>query len=75
MLVQGPAFDQAVESEAGEVVAHLVDGVGDAEQLTHLGAEAPIGETEGIQTDAEGAEQGHDEDLRTVVRATSGHPR
>ena len=60
MLVPGSAFDEPVEAEPGEVVAHLVDGVGDAEQLAHLGAQAPVGEAEGVETDTQGAEQGHD---------------
>ena len=59
----GSALDQAVEAEPGEVVARLVAGVvieGGAEQMAHLGAEAPVGESEGVQADAEGAQQGHD---------------
>ena len=45
MLVPGSALDQAVEAEPGEVVAGLVAGVvieGDAKQMAHLGAEAPV---------------------------------
>ena len=53
-------FDQSVPAESGEVVAHLVHGVGGAEQMVHLGAEAPVGESDGVQGDADGAEQGHD---------------
>ena len=60
MLVSRAAFDQAVEAEPGQVVAHLVDGVGDAEQMAHLGTQAPVGESEGVQADTQGAEQGHD---------------
>src|SRR5690242_3264937 len=52
--------DEPVGSESGEVVAGLVDGVGDAEQMAHLGAQAPVGESEGVQADTQGAEQGHD---------------
>ena len=52
--------DQPVEAEPGQVVAGLVDGVVDAEQMAHLGAEAPVGESEGVQSDTQGAEQGHD---------------
>ena len=54
------AFDESVEAQPGEVVAGLVDGVGDAEQMAHLGAQALVGESEGVQADTEGAEQGHD---------------
>src|SRR5215211_2871269 len=54
------ALDEPVEAESCEVIAHLVDGVGDAEQLAHLGTEAPVGEAEGGQTHTQGAEQGHD---------------
>jgi hypothetical protein len=46
----GPAFDQVVDAEPGEVVAGLVDGVGGAEQLRHLGAEALVGEAENTFT-------------------------
>ena len=59
----GSSPDQALHPEPGEVVAHLVDGVvgrRDAEQMGHLGAQAPVGESEGVQGDAQGAEQGHD---------------
>ena len=54
------AFDQAVEPQPGEVVAHLVGGVGPAEQFGHPGAQAPVGEPDGVQGGAQGAEQGHD---------------
>jgi hypothetical protein len=54
------ALDEPVEAESCEVIAHLVDGVGDAEQMVHLGAQAPVGESEGVQTDTQCAEQGHD---------------
>ncbi len=54
------ALDQPVAAEPGEVVAHLVDGVGGAEQLAHLGTQAPVGEPQGVEPHAEGAEQGHD---------------
>ena len=71
----GTSGDQAVEAESREVVAGLVDGVGDAEQMAHLGTQAPIGESEGVESHTQGAELGHDpEDLRTGVRATSCHP-
>jgi hypothetical protein len=42
------ALDEPVEAESCEVIAHLVDGVGDAEQMVHLGAQAPVGESEGV---------------------------
>ena len=54
------AFDQAVEAQPGKVVAHLVDRVGRAEQMVHLGTQAPVGESEGVEADTQGAEQGHD---------------
>ena len=60
MLVWGDAFDEPVAAEPVQVVAHLVDGVGDAEQMAHLGTQAPVGESEGVQADTQGAEQGHD---------------
>ena len=53
-------FDQAVEAQPGEVVAHLVSGVGHAEQMGHLGTKAPMGESESVEADTESAEQGHD---------------
>ena len=56
----GSSFDEPVEAEPGEVVAHLVDRVVDAKQAAHLGTQAPVGEPEGVETDTEGAEQGHD---------------
>jgi hypothetical protein len=28
--------------------------------MAHLGTQAPVGESEGVQADAQGAEQGHD---------------
>jgi len=53
--------DQPVEPEPAQVIAHLVAGVGRAEQLAHLGTKAPIGEADdGVQAQAQGAEQGHD---------------
>src|SRR5580765_1422236 len=54
------AFDQAVEPQPGKVVAHLVGGVGGAQEVAHLGAKAPMGEPQGVQGDTQGAEQGHD---------------
>ena len=56
----GSSHDQPVEAEPGELVACLVGGVGDAEQMAHLSAKAPVGESEGVQADTQGAEQGHD---------------
>ena len=59
-VAAGLAFDEAVAAEAGEVVAHLVRAVVGAQQMIHLGTEAPIGESEDSDGDAESAEQGHD---------------
>ena len=54
------SFDQAVQTQPSEVVAHLVGCVDDAQQAAHLGAKAPTGEPEGIEADTQSAEQGHD---------------
>jgi hypothetical protein len=55
------SLDEAVQAEPAEVVAHLVAGVGLAEQLAHLGTQAPVGEADdGVQGQAQGTEQGHD---------------
>jgi hypothetical protein len=54
------AFDQPVQAQPVKVVAHLVGGVGDAEQMVHLGTQAPVGESEGVQPDTQGGDQGHD---------------
>src|SRR5699024_7603849 len=54
------SFDQPVEAQPPEVVAGLVRGVDHAEQSAHLGTKAPVGEPEGVETDTQRAEQGHD---------------
>src|SRR5664279_2196893 len=55
------AFDDAVEAEPAEVVAHLVAGVRLAEQVAHLGTQAPVAEPDDVvQGDTQGAGQGHD---------------
>ena len=54
------ACDEPVETQAGQVVAHLVGRVAGAEQAAHPGAQAPVGEPEGAEPGAQGAEQGHD---------------
>jgi len=43
------SFDQSVQFQPGEVVAHLVRGVSDAEEMAHLGTKAPVGDAEGIE--------------------------
>ena len=46
-VAAGLAFDEAVAAEADEVVTHLVRAVIGAQQMVHLGAETPIGESLG----------------------------
>lgn len=47
----GEAFDESVEAESGEVVARLVAAVaaGPAEQMVHLGAQAPVGDPSALR--------------------------
>lgn len=52
-------LDEPFGSQPGQVVAGLVAGVADAEQVGHLGTQAPVGESEGVQADVESAELGH----------------
>src|SRR5512135_962424 len=43
-VAAGQPLDEPVDAEPGEVVAHLVGGVGGAEQSGDVGAQAPVGE-------------------------------
>ena len=55
------AFDQPVEAQPRQVVAHLVGGVGGAEQSGDAGAKAPVRDAgDGVDPDGESADQGHD---------------
>ncbi|MGC8628292.1 MAG: hypothetical protein ACP5VR_12230 [Acidimicrobiales bacterium] len=54
------ALDQAVETEAAQIVGHLVGGVVRAEQAGDEAPEALVGEAgDGVGHDAERADQGH----------------
>ena len=54
------SFDEAVEPEAAEVVAHLRRAVVAAEESGHLPAKALVGEAgDGVDDEAERAGQGH----------------
>ena len=56
----GDAFDEAVESEAAQVVGHLVGGVVGVEESGDEPAKALVGEAgDGVDDAAEGAGQGH----------------
>ena len=55
----GVTFDQTVEAEAAEVVAHLRGGVAGAEESGDLPAKALVGEAgDGVDDEAERAGNG-----------------